>query len=181
MEPDQPKIFKALKGTLILCPCLGMNLARLVYGWSPCLRGVNVVVSGDTTLPCWLWLSVFRHLCLRYPIFSLPTLSVWFSSLQALAVFPVQIVYKMPSFLINLLGICHQLIHNLLVPATAFVFFTFYLLHFSCSVFPLDTLPCRTLISAGLCHPYMKFHEWPAHSLPPTLNVYDLPLWFFFS
>jgi hypothetical protein len=58
-----------------LCLCPGMELARPVWGWSQCLKGVKVVGFRDPTLPPGLWLSVPRQLCLRYPVFPLPILS----------------------------------------------------------------------------------------------------------
>lgn len=45
-----------------------------------------------------------------------------------------------------MLGKRHSLMHDLLSPDTAFVFFTSYLLYLSSPVFPLDTSLFRTLL-----------------------------------
>lgn len=60
------------------------TLAMLVGTEAKCLKGVKVAVSGNPTFSE-LWLLIFRRLYLRYPRFSLPTLS-WFSSLLTLAI-----------------------------------------------------------------------------------------------
>lgn len=52
----------------------------------------------------------------------------------------------MMQFLINMLGIRHSLMHDLLFPDIAFVFFTSYLLYFSSRVFPLNTSLFGTLL-----------------------------------
>jgi hypothetical protein len=54
---------KGSKGHMILCPCPGVDLARLGWGWSQSHEGAKVG----------LWLSALRQLCLRYPVFSLAT------------------------------------------------------------------------------------------------------------
>lgn len=59
----------------VLCPCVGVDLARLVYSWSQHLKRVKLAASGDPALLPGLWLSVLRQLCLGYPELSLPTLS----------------------------------------------------------------------------------------------------------
>ena len=74
-ESNRPKTDKRTKGTLLLCPCPGADLARLIQGQSQCLKRVKVVAFGDLTLPPGLWLSVLSQLYLRYPVFSLPALS----------------------------------------------------------------------------------------------------------
>lgn len=61
------------KGTWVLCLSPGVHLARLIWGWSWCLMGVQAALSRDPTLPSGLWVLVLRQLCLRYPLFSLPT------------------------------------------------------------------------------------------------------------
>lgn len=49
-----------------------------LQGWSgglePVPQEVKVVASGDPIFSSWLWLSVFKQSCLRYPVFFLPTL-----------------------------------------------------------------------------------------------------------
>lgn len=95
-----------------------------------------------------LWLSLLMQLCVRYPVFSRPTLSdsnvVWFDFLLTLAVFPLQIVYKKLCVLLNkLVCIGHQLMQGLLVTAICF-----RCLLISSS----STLSFRTLIPVDLCN-----------------------------
>lgn len=44
-------------------------------GWSQGLEGIKAATFGDPDISPGLWLSVLMQLCLRYPVFSLPTLS----------------------------------------------------------------------------------------------------------
>lgn len=48
------------KGTIVLSPCPGVKLARLVQHWSQGIIGVKVVVCGGLTSPG-LRISVLRH------------------------------------------------------------------------------------------------------------------------
>lgn len=64
------------KGTLVLCPCLQMDLARPARGWCQCLKDIKVEASGEPTLPPRPGLSVLRQLCLRCPVSSLPALPI---------------------------------------------------------------------------------------------------------
>lgn len=110
----QFRLFEEMtKGTFLLYPCLVAELAKLVQGWSLGLIGVKAVAFSTG-----LWLPVLTQLCLRHPVFCLPTLSgislcwLWW-------LFPWK---WMILYLINMLGISHQFTQDTMVPAIAFVF-----------------------------------------------------------
>lgn len=71
---QRPRWKDKKRGAFILCPCPGVYFTRLVWGLEPVPEGVKVVASVDPILFPWLWLSVFKQLCLKYPVFFLPTL-----------------------------------------------------------------------------------------------------------
>lgn len=73
-DPDFLRDPEKMKGSVILCSCSGVNVTRLDWGWSQSHEGAKVAIPGGLT-SVWLWLSVLWQLCLRHPVFSLPTLS----------------------------------------------------------------------------------------------------------
>ena len=122
---------KAERETLVLCSC--SEVVRLVYGWS-LSRGFKFGSFWEPNYSPELQLLDYRQLCMRYPLFSLPTLSnlVLFCP-WAFSPPPVNSCMMM-YFLINLLYISDKFMQDLLVPTILsslyYFFFVFYNPHF---------------------------------------------------
>lgn len=64
------------KGTLNSVTLFNSRCGKVLSGaGARALKKIKVVVSGDPTLLPGLWLSFLTKLCLKHPVFFLPTLS----------------------------------------------------------------------------------------------------------
>lgn len=52
-DPDFLRDPDKMEGSVILCPCLGVNSARLDWNWRQSHEGAKIVNSGDLTFSCW--------------------------------------------------------------------------------------------------------------------------------
>lgn len=171
------------KGTDILCP-LSRNghTPKLVWGWSQCIKGVKVVVSGVSTLlphPRPRTVAISPETGMSKAAQVMFTNVIWCSSLLTLAIFPLLTVYMMLYFLTRLLGISHQLMQDLLVPKLL-IFSSLFLLYSPVPRPPTGHLTVPDTHSCGV-RSFLNLSEftsvWDSTISEFLFNLWSLSVW----